>query len=113
MTEAAEAAGKRWLVAIVSGHYRLHSCLFMAATLQRDKRLSLGNPIDGIERGLRAGFNLGHVGIGESEMVTDLVDEHVADNAIHRLALLVRVTEDGDTVEKDPVGQTYGIPYAF
>ena len=37
-------------------------------------------------------------------MVTDLVDEHVADNAVHRLAVPVGVTEDGDTVEKDPVG---------
>ena len=54
-----------------------------------------------------------HAGVGETEMVTDLVDQHVADNAFHRLAVPVGVTEDGDTVEKDPVGQTYGIPYAF
>ena len=46
-------------------------------------------------------------------MVTDLVDQHVADNAVHWLAVPVGVTKDGDTVEKDPVGQTYGIPYAF
>jgi hypothetical protein len=46
-------------------------------------------------------------------MVTDLVDQHVADNAVHRLAIPVGVTEDGHTVEKDPIGQTCGIPYAF
>ena len=46
-------------------------------------------------------------------MVTDLVDQHVADDAVHWLAVSVGVTEDGDAVEKDPVGQTCGIQYAF
>ena len=39
-------------------------------------------------------------------MVTDLVDQHVADDAVHRLA-------GPGTVEKDPVWQTCGIRYAF
>ncbi len=46
-------------------------------------------------------------------MVTDLVDQHVADNAVRQLAGADGVTEDGDTVEKDPVGQTCGSRYAF
>ena len=33
-------------------------------------------------------------------MVTDLVDQHVADDAVHRLAGPVGVTEDGDTVRE-------------
>ncbi len=63
------------------------------------RAFSLGNP----ESGLRAGFDQGHAGVGETEMVTDLVDQHVADNAVRRLPVLVGVTKDGDTVEKDPV----------
>ena len=44
---------------------------------------------DGVESGLRAGFDQGHAGVGETEMVTDLVDKHVADNAVQRLAVPV------------------------
>ena len=46
-------------------------------------------------------------------MVTDFVDQHVANNAVHRLTHPAGVTEDGDTVEKDPVGQTYWSRFAF
>ena len=46
-------------------------------------------------------------------MVTNLVDQYVADDAAQRLPVPIGITEDGDTVEKDPVGQTCGIPYAF
>ena len=42
---------------------------------------------DGAESGLPAELDQGHVGIGEAEMVTDLVDQHVADDAVHWLAV--------------------------
>ena len=40
------------------------------------------------ESWLSAGLYQGHVGVGEAKMVTDLVDQHVADDAVHWLAVL-------------------------
>ena len=67
-----------------------------------------GTSPDGAENGLPAGLDQGHVGVREAEMVTDLVDQHVADDAVQRLAVSVGVTEDGDAAEKDPVGRLAG-----
>ena len=53
-------------------------------------------------------FDPGHGGVGETEMVTDLVDQHMADNAIHRLAGPAGVTQDRDTVEKILSGRLEG-----
>ena len=67
-----------------------------------------GTSPDGAESGLLAGLDQGHVGVREAEMVTDLVDQHVADDAVHWLAVSVGVTEDGDAVEKILSGRLAG-----
>ena len=92
------------------GHLRVLKAL--ALPFQLTGRPPVLSP-DGAESGLPAGLDQGHVGVGEAKMVTDLVDQHVADDAVHWLAVSVGVTEDGDAVEKDPVGQTCRIQHAF
>ena len=65
------------------------------------------------ESWLSAGLDQGHVGVGEAEMVANLVDQHVADDAVYRLIIVAGVAEYGNTVEKDRVGQICGRRYAF
>ena len=65
-------------------------------------------PLRGVGSSLRAGLDQGHAGVGETEMMTDLVDQHVADDAVHRLAGPVGVTEEGGTIEKILSGRLAG-----
>ena len=63
--------------------------------------------------GLCAGLDPGHIGVGKAEMVPNLVDQHVPDDAVYPLFEAASVFHDGDAVEKNPVGQADGIPYAL
>lgn len=46
-------------------------------------------------------------------MVANLVDQHMADDAVHLLSVAAGVIDDGDAVKKDPVGQADRVLYAF
>ncbi len=64
-------------------------------------------------RGSGAGLDPGHVYVGEAEMVANLVDQHMADDAVHPLPVAAGIIDDGDAVKKDPVGEADRVPYAF
>ena len=68
------------------GRFRPSRCLptHRPQSCWRDESVCL-NPTDSVESG--AGFDQIHAGIGEAEMVTYLVDQRVADDAVKVVAV--------------------------
>src|ERR1700754_1631159 len=61
----------------------------------------------------RGGLNRLHIGVGEAEMVADLVDQHVADDVAKRLFVLGPIAQDRTAVQPDHVGQAGDVAVAL
>src|SRR6202047_3187491 len=59
-----------------------------------------------------AGLDRLHIGVGEAEMMADLVDQHVADDSPERLVMFGPVIQDLPAVEPDYVGQPRYVSFA-